>query len=133
MRASNETGALIARPPVSPVRRLLLVETSCRVGEHGVDLARLRGEIGTRHHLAAVVARNLLEQPLELDDVAVDGALEFAVAAILPADLLERLLALHGVELAARERVAVAALVAVPQVGGGVVVDHAGNVDRERI
>src|SRR6187455_2733736 len=65
------------------------VEPSGSVREHGVDLAGLRGEIGARHRLAAIVARDLLEQPLELADVAVDGALEIALAAIFPADFLE--------------------------------------------
>src|SRR5262249_23391041 len=108
------------------------VETAGRVGEHGVDFARLRGEIGARQHLAAVVARDFLEQPLELADIAVDGALEIAVAAVALADFLERLLAVHGVELA-REHVAFAALVAIPHLGRRVVVEHAGDVDGERI
>src|SRR5262249_31835306 len=68
----------------------------------------------------------------ELADIAVDGALEIAVAAVALADFLERLLALHGVELA-REHVAFAALVAIPQLGHRVVVDHAGDVAGERI
>src|SRR5262249_29867914 len=70
--------------------------------------------------------------PPDLADIAVDGALEIAVAAVALADFLERLLALHGVELA-REHVAFAALVAIPQLGHRVVVDHAGDVDGERI
>src|SRR5216684_9386895 len=83
----------------------LSVEPAGRVREHGIHLARLRGQVGARHHLAAIVARDFLEQPLELADIAIDRAHEIAVAAILLADLLERLLALHGVELA-REHVA---------------------------
>src|SRR6266540_6611966 len=117
---------------VFPVGRKLLVETSRRVGEHGVDLACLRGEIGARHDLAAVVARDLIEQALELGDVAVDRLRELTVAAVLAPDFFERALALHGVELA-REYVALAALVAVPQFGRRLVVDHAGDVDRDRI
>src|SRR5262249_57682995 len=54
------------------------------------------------------------------------------VGAILLADLLERLLALQGIQPAG-EYVALAAAVAVPQFGGGVVIDHAGDVDRERV
>src|SRR2546429_2466285 len=108
------------------------VETTGRVGEHGIDLAGLRSEIGPRQHLVAVVARDLLEQPLELADIAIDGAAEIAVGAIALADFLERLLALQGVKLA-REYVAFAALVAIPQLGCRVVVDHAGDVDRKRI
>src|SRR5712671_1002534 len=109
-----------------------LVEASGRVRQHGVDLAGLRGEIGPRHHLAAVVARDLFQQPLELADIAIHRLLELAVGAIALADLVERLLALHGVEPLG-EHVALAAIVAVPQLGRGVVVHHAGDVDRERI
>src|SRR6266446_9714113 len=97
--APNKTGALIARP-LALTARARSVETAGGVGEHGVDLARRRGEIGARQHLAAVVARDFLEQPLELADIAVDGALEIAIAAVALADFLERLLPLHGVELA---------------------------------
>src|SRR5262249_43776707 len=107
-----KTGALIAHPLVCIVRARLF-EAAGGVGEHGVDLARLRGEVGPRKHLAAAVARHLLEQPFELADIAVDAALEFAVGAITLADFLERFLALHGVKLA-REHVALAAVVAIP-------------------
>src|SRR6266404_3204731 len=129
--APNKTGALIARP-LALTARARSVETAGGVGEHGVDLARVRGEIASRQHLAAVVARHLVEQPLELADVAVDGAPEIAIGPIALADFLERLLALHGVELA-REYVEFAALVAIPQLGRRVVVDHAGDVYGERI
>src|SRR4029077_8957440 len=108
------------------------VEAAGGVGEQGIDLARLRGEVAARQHLAAVVARHFLEQPVELADVAVDGAPEIAVGPIALADFLERLLALHCVELAG-EYVAFAALVAIPQLGRRVVIDHAGDVDGERI
>src|SRR5579859_7493675 len=60
-----------------------LIEAAGRVRQHGVDLAGFRGQIGARHHLAAVVARDLFEQPLKLADVAVDRLLELAVGAIL--------------------------------------------------
>src|SRR5436190_633420 len=108
--------------PTHSIRRL--IEPSGGVGQHGVDLAGLRGEIGARQRLAAIVARDLLEQPLELADIAVDRAHEVAVGAVLAADLVERLLALHGVELA-RKHVAFAAVVALPQLGRRLVIDHA--------
>src|SRR5690348_18416250 len=60
-----------------------------------------------------------------------DGLPEFRIATVFAADLLERALALRGVELAAAET-AFAALIALPQLRGGVVVDHARDVDRER-
>src|SRR5262249_44786570 len=109
-----------------------LLEPSRRVGQHGVDLAGLRGEVGARHDRAAVVLRNVVEQPLELGDVAVDRLFELAVGAVALADLLEGALPLHGVE-ALGEDVAFAALVAVPQLDRRVMVDHAGDIDRERV
>src|SRR5262249_32665421 len=72
------------------------------------------------------------EQALELGDVAVDRLLEFAVGAVAPADLVERLLALQRIE-PARERVALAAVIAVPQVHHGVVIHHAGDVGGDRV
>src|SRR5450759_4698945 len=104
------------RPPVAPVSfydSSLSVEPPGGMRQHGVDLAGFRGEVSARHHLAAVVARDLVEQPLELADIAVHRLLEFAVGAIFLADLVERLLALQGVEPAG-ENVAFAALIAVP-------------------
>ena len=71
------------------------IETAGRVRQHRVDLAGFRREIGSRHDLAAIVARHLLEQPFELADVAVDRLLEFAVRAILLADVVECLLTLQ--------------------------------------
>jgi len=92
------------------------------MSEHRVDLAGLRRQIRPRHHLTAVVARHIFEQPLELGDVAVDRLLELAVGAILGADLVERLLALQRVKPLG-EHVAFAALVAVPQVRRGVMIE----------
>src|SRR5205085_1242124 len=108
------------------------IEPARGVRQHGVDLAGFRGEIAAHRGLAAVVARHLLQQSFELRDIAVDGAHEVALTAVTPADLLEGALALHRVELA-REYVALAAIVALPKFGRRLVVDHAGDIDRERV
>src|SRR5262249_10307290 len=71
-------------------------------------------------------------QPLEPADIAVDRRLEVAVRAVALADLVERLLALQRVE-PPREHVALAALVAFPQLGRRVRIDHPGDVDRDRV
>src|SRR5271165_1294879 len=91
--------------PLSSV--LHLIESPGGMSEHGVNLAGLRGEIGACHDLAAVITRDLLEQALELADIAVDRPHEVAVTAVLAADLLECFLSLIGIELA-REHVAFA-------------------------
>src|ERR1700687_5146368 len=100
--------------------------------EQRVDLAGIGSEVGLGQHLAAVVAGDLIEQALELVDIAIDGFAELGRAPVLAADLLEGLLALRRVE-AAREHVPLAALVAIPQFDGGVVIDKAGDIDRKGV
>src|SRR6185437_3219051 len=75
---------------------------------------------------------DLVEQALELANIAVNRLLELTVGAVLSADLVERLLSLQSIEPPGKD-VALAALVAVPQVGCGIVVDHAGDINRKRI
>src|SRR3984893_18706543 len=118
--------------PLALTARARSVEAAGGVGQSGLVLARLRGEVAARQHVAAVVRRHFLEKPVELADVAVDGAPEIAVGPIALAYFLERLLALHGVELAG-EYGEFATLVVIPQLGRRVVIDHAGDVDDERI
>src|SRR2546423_4758679 len=74
-----------------------LLEAAGRVRQHGVHLAGIRGEIVARGRLAALILRHLIQQPLELRDIAVDRRLELAVATIAVANLVERLLPLHRV------------------------------------
>src|SRR5262245_27820452 len=109
--------------------RAALLEAAGRVRQHGVHLAGIRGEVRARRRLAALILRDLIQQPLELRDIAVDRHFELAIGPVAVADLVERLLALHRVK-PAREYVAFAALVAVPQLGRRVVIDHAGDIDR---
>src|SRR5205085_1318679 len=71
-------------PESAPRRlcRMKLVEAPRRVRQHGVDLAGIRGEIAARRRLPALILRDLVQQPLELTDIAVDGRLELAIAAV---------------------------------------------------
>src|SRR5262245_15006957 len=108
------------------------IEATRRMGQHGIDLASFRREIGSCHHLSAIVARNLVEQPFEFIDVTIHGLLELAVHAILLADVVECLLTLQGIE-SAGEHVAFPTLVAVPKVGSGIVVDHASDINGKGI
>src|SRR2546421_6740254 len=125
MLAETTSARLAPRPRYSAFSAGLF-ESPRRVRQHGVDLAGIRSEVAARGRLAALVLRDLVQQPLEFADIAVDSRLEFAVAAVSVADFLKRLLPLQGVE-AAREHIAFAALVALPQLGRSVVVDHARN------
>src|SRR5258708_239655 len=69
-----------------------LPQPSRRMREQGVDHPGLRGEVAAQHRRSPFVARDFVEQALELGDVAVDGLLEVAVGAVFAGDLVERLL-----------------------------------------
>src|SRR5882724_10404953 len=66
-----------------------LSQPSRRMREQGIDEAGLGGEVATKHRRPAFVARDLVEQSLELGDVAVDRLLEVAVGAIFAGDFVE--------------------------------------------
>src|SRR6201992_4014836 len=100
--------------------------------EQGVDEAGLRGEVAAQGLRSAILAGDFVEQPLELGDVAVDRLLEVAVAAILAGDFIESLLAGRRIE-PLRERLALAALIAVPHFGGEVAIHQPADVERQRL
>src|SRR5580693_673989 len=100
--------------------------------EQGVDQPGLRGEVASQGLRPAVLTRDLIQQSLELGDVAVDRLLEGAVSAILAADLVEGLLAGRRVEPLG-EGLALAALIAVPHFGGEIAVHQAADVERQRL
>src|SRR5262245_10783631 len=136
MRTSRTPGCFGVVPLISSFRirwkRRSPVEPASCVRQHGVDLASLRAEIAARDHLPAVIARDVVQEPLELGDIAVDRLHELAIGAIPPANILDRALALHGAEHM-REYISLAAFVAVPKLGGSCVIDHASNIDRDGI
>src|SRR5947207_1258671 len=92
--------------PDSPI----LAQPPGRVRQQGIDQAGLRGEMTAQHGGAALVAGNLIEQPLKLGDVAVNRLLEGSVGAIFAAHFIERFLSGGRVESFA-ERLALAALI----------------------
>src|SRR5947209_6259050 len=69
-----------------------LSQPSRRVREQRVDHAGFRDEVAAQRLRAAVFARDLVEQPLELGDVAVDRLLEAAVGTIFSRHLVKGLL-----------------------------------------
>src|SRR3984957_20564746 len=109
-----------------------LPEPSRRMREQGVDEAGLRGEVAAQHLGAALVARALVEQALELGDVAVDRLLEVTVGAIFAGDLVEGLLSRRRIEPLG-ESLALAALIAIPHFGGEVAIHQAADVERQRL
>src|SRR5258708_10936476 len=100
--------------------------------EQGVDEARLRDQVATKRSSPAFVARDLVEQALELDDVAVDRLLEIAVRAIFAGDFIEGLLAGRRVEPLG-ESLALASLIAIPHLGGEIAIHQPADVERKRL
>src|ERR1700722_18690407 len=109
-----------------------LSEPTRGMGEQRVDEAGLRDEVAAQHCGAAFVARDFVEQALELGDVAVDGLLEVAVGAVFAGDLVEGLLPGRRVEPLG-ERLALAALIPIPHLGGEIAVHQAADVERQRV
>src|SRR6478672_3069497 len=109
----------------------VLPQPSRRMREQGVDEAGFRGEMAAQHLRAALVARDLVEQPLELGDVAIHRLLEAAVGAIFAGDFVESLLACRGVETLG-ESLALAALIAVPHLGGEIAIHQPADIERQR-
>ena len=70
----------------NPIDRLplrLLLEPSRGMRQHGVHLAGVRSQVVARHRSAAFAARHVVEQPLELVDILLDGLPELGVGAYL--------------------------------------------------
>src|SRR3546814_18862175 len=97
--------AALSGRPFSSVRPAgsLSVEAAGGMGEHGIDLARVRGQVALGHRFVAVGARNIGEQFLEVGDVAIDGGAELRLAFVFPLDLVESLLAFQRVEATGEE------------------------------
>src|SRR5947208_10771469 len=88
--------------------------------------------MAAQHRRSALVARHLIEQALEFGDVAVDGLLEVAVAAIFAGDLVERFLSGRRVE-ALGEGLALAALIAIPHLSREIAIHQPADVERQRL
>src|SRR5579883_160121 len=109
----------------------LAAEPARGMREHRIDLARLRGEIGAGQGVVAIVAAHVGQQPLELLHIAIDRIAEFEIVAVAPADLVEGLRAAPDIKRA-REGVHVAAPIIVPSLGNRRMIDHPGNIVRDR-
>src|SRR5262245_60617189 len=107
----KEKGGRLPASLLVSIYQYLLAQPPRCVCEHRVDLAGVRGQVGLRHDVVAVAARNVLEQLLEILAIAVDGLTEFGVVLVLAADVVESLLTLQRVETTG-EDVALAAAIA---------------------
>src|SRR3978361_1963140 len=110
----------------------MLPEPSRRVRKQGIDHPGLGGEVAAQHRWPAFVARDLIEQSLEFGDVAVDRLLEIPVGAIFAGDFIEGLLAGRRIKPLA-ERLALAALIAIPHLGCEIAIHQASDVERQRL
>ena len=91
----------------------LLIEPAGGMRQHSVDLACVRRQIIAHDRRAAITARDIVEQPLELVDILLDSLPELGIAAVFAANLVECLLALGRIQ-ATGEQAALAALVPLP-------------------
>src|SRR5262249_21669560 len=64
-------------------------------------------------------------------DIAINNLAELAIGRVAPAYLVKCLSAPHGVK-PPRKHVALAAIVALPEVRRGFMIDHAGDINRQR-
>src|SRR5262249_9208000 len=80
------------RPSASPLS-FVLSEPSGGVREQRKDQTGLRSEMAAQRLRAAILARDLVQEPLELGYVTVNRLLEASVGSIFARDLVERLLA----------------------------------------
>src|ERR1700694_1899767 len=109
-----------------------LPQPSRRLRQQRIHHPGLRGEVAAQHRRPALVARDLIEQALELGDVAIDGLLEVAVGAIFAGDFIEGLLAGRRIEPLG-ECLALAALIAIPHLGCEVAIHQPSDVERQRL
>ena len=94
--------------------------------------AGIGGQVVAGDDRPPIAARYVVKQPFKFMNVVFDGLPEVRIGTVFAAYFFERALPLRGVE-ALSESAALAAFIALPQVGGGIVVDHARDVDRQRV
>src|SRR3984957_17541315 len=100
--------------------------------EQGVDEAGFRSQVTAQRLRSAILACDLVEQALELGDIAIDRLLEVAVAAIFAGDFVESLLTRRRIEPLG-EGLALAALIAIPHFSSEVAVHQPADVERQRL
>src|SRR5262249_31317372 len=79
----------------------------------------------------AIAARYVVKQPLELMNVVFDGLPEVGIGTIFATNFFKRPLPLGSIEPLCK-RAALAAFVALPQVGRGIIIDHRPRVNARR-
>src|SRR5262249_32401239 len=109
-----------------------LVEAAGGVCQHRVDLAGIGGQIIAGYGRPTIAARYVVKQPLELMNVVFDGLPEVRIGTIFAANFFKRPLPLGSIEPLCK-RAALAAFVALPEVGRGIIVDHPSDIDRKRV
>jgi len=107
--------ASIRKLDIPHSERLTSAKPACRMGQHGIDLTGVRGEVGLGDRLVTICLGNVRQQLFEISDIAIHGGAEFRFAVVFALDFVKGLLTLQRVETAG-EHIALAALVAPPQV-----------------
>ena len=86
------------------------------MGQHGIDLACVGGEIVHRGRTIPVLAGDIIQNALIVSDIAIDRGAEIIVALVTHAYILKGLLTFQGVE-ATGETAPFAATIAFPGQG----------------
>src|SRR5579883_351401 len=109
-----------------------LTKLASGMGQQGVDLASLREEICPCHTLAPFVLAEAGQKPLELLDIAIDRAPELRIEPVAAADLIKGLGTSADID-PPRERIAIAAAVAVPGSRGCGRINNLRDIERDRL
>src|SRR5262249_21669846 len=107
-----------------------LIESARGVGPHCVNFSRIGTQIVSCHRGTAIAARFIVEQPLEFVNIVLDRLTKIRIGPVFTAYLLKCALPLGSIKTLG-EDTALAALIAIPQICGGIIVDHPGDIDRE--
>src|SRR5262249_61433242 len=84
------------------------------------------------HRGNAIAARYIVEQPLEFVNIVLDRLTKIRIGPVFTAYLLKCALPLGSIKTLG-EDTALAALIVIPQICGGIIVDHPGDIDREYV
>src|ERR1700730_5917246 len=101
------------------------------MGEQGVNLAGLRQKICLGDGFASLILAEFGQEPLKFLHVTIDRGAELQIGPVAPTDFVECLGTAADVD-PPREGIGFAAAIAVPGGGGGGMIDHPRDIERNR-
>ena len=101
------------------------------MSEQGVNLAGLRQKICLGDGFACLILADFGQEPFELLHVTIDRGAELQIGPVAPADFVECLGPAADVD-PPREGIGFAAAITLPRGGGGGMIDHPRDIERNR-